>query len=147
MHMIKVIIVDDHAFVRGALGDLLAATDDIRVVAECSDGCDVVEVAALANPDVVLMDLAMPVMSGLEATRALRDAQPGIRVIMLTGSLTTAAAREARALGVRGFLLKGEDGGDVLPEHIRAVAAGGTAWNVAAARQAALPRVHSSAPS
>jgi DNA-binding NarL/FixJ family response regulator len=137
MHMIKVVIVDDHAFVRSALGDLLAAFEDIRVVAECSDGCHVVETVARTDPDVVLMDLVMPVMSGLEATRALRDASPGIRVIVLTGSVTTVAAREARALGVCGVLLKCEDGGDVLPGHIRAVAAGGTAWNVATAKQAA----------
>jgi|SRR3954470_4928457 DNA-binding NarL/FixJ family response regulator len=136
MHMIKVVIVDDHAFVRSALGDLLAATDDIRVVAECSDGCDVVEAVARTDPDVVLMDLVMPVMSGLEATRALRDASPGIRVIVLTGSVTTATAREARTLGVCGLLLKGDDV-DLLPGHIRAVAAGGTAWNAAAAKQAA----------
>jgi DNA-binding NarL/FixJ family response regulator len=130
--MIKVLIADDHPFVRSALGDLLAATDDIHVVAECPDGCDVVEAAARTKPDVVLMDLVMPVMSGLEATRALRAAQPGIRVIVLTGSLTTAAVREARTLGVCGFLVKGEDAGSALPGHIRAVAAGGTAWSPAA---------------
>jgi DNA-binding NarL/FixJ family response regulator len=139
--VIKVLIADDHPFIRSALGDLLAATDDIRVVGECPDGCDVVEAAAETNPDVVLMDLVMPVMSGLEATRALREAQPHVRVIVLTGSLSTAAVREAQSLGVAGFLLKTYDGGDALPDHIRAVAAGGTAWNPAAAAEQSPPPV------
>ena len=135
--MIKVLIADDHPFIRSALGDLLAATDDIRVVAECPDGCDVVETAAKTEPDVVLMDLAMPVMSGLEATRALGEAQPGVRVIVLTGALNAADARTARALGVCGLLLKTDDAGEQLPGHIRAVASGGTAWNPIAAKLAA----------
>src|ERR1700712_3836168 len=94
--MIRVLIADDPDLGRSGLADLLAATDDIRVVAECPDGCDVVEASARTAPDVVLMDLAMPVMGGLEATAALRAAQPDIRVIVLTGSVSGAAARRAR---------------------------------------------------
>ena len=131
--MIRVLIADDHDFVRSAIGDLLAATDDIRVVAECRDGCDVVEASIRTTPDVVLMDLSMPVMGGLEATAALRAAQPDARVIVLTGSLDAAAARKAHTLGVCGFLLK-SDAPEMLPGHIRAVAAGGSAWNPAAAQ-------------
>ena len=130
--MIKVVIADDNPFVRSSVRDLLAGTDDIRVVAECSDGSEVVECAADAEPDVVLMDLSMPRMSGLAAITALRAAQPGARVIVLTGSMTAAAVREAQALGVAGFLLKGNDP-ESLPDQIRAVAAGGTAWSPAAA--------------
>ncbi len=135
--MIRVLIADDHPFVRSAISDLLATTPDIHVVAECPDGCDVVEAAARTLPDVVLMDLAMPVMDGLAATRALRAAQPDVRVIVLTGSLTVTAARNAHAMGVCGFLVKGEDDGGELPEHIRAVAGGGTAWDPRAAKLAA----------
>jgi len=134
--MIRVLIADDHAFVRSAIRTLLATTDDIQVVAECRDGCDVVEAAARSRPDVALMDLAMPVMDGLAATRALRAAEPDVRVIVLTGSLTAPAARTAHTLGVRGFLVKDGDG-DSLPEHIRAVAGGGTAWDPRAAQLAA----------
>jgi two-component system response regulator DesR len=129
---IRVLVVDDHAFVRGALQDLLATTDDITVVAACADGDEVVSAAARSAPDVVLMDLDMPTVSGLEATRELRAAQPQARVVVLTGAFTAASVREAEALGVAGFLLKG-DGVDDLPQHIRAVFAGGTAWCDAAA--------------
>jgi DNA-binding NarL/FixJ family response regulator len=132
--MIRVLIADDHALVRSAISDLLADTDDIRVVAECLDGCDVVEAAARTRPDVVLMDLSMPVMDGLEATRALADAQPDARVIVLTASPSVTAVRTALALGVCGFLVKGEDDSAALPGHIRAVARGGTAWTPSAAR-------------
>src|SRR3954454_18856206 len=141
--MIKVLIADDHPFLRSALGDLLASTEDIRVVAECADGAEEAEAAARTHPDVVLMDLIMPRMSGLEAARALRAAQPDVRVIVLTGSLSAAAAREALALGAAGFLLKADDAGDVLPRQIRTVAAGGTAWNPAAAAQQSPPPAQS----
>jgi DNA-binding NarL/FixJ family response regulator len=130
--MIKVLIADDHPLIRRALLDLLAKSGGFCVVAECADGSEVAEAAARTKPDVVLMDLHMPRMSGLEATRALRAAQPDVAVIVLTGSWSADAAREAMALGVAGFLLKG-DCGDALPDHIRAVATGGTAWNPAAA--------------
>jgi len=125
--VIRVLIADDHPLIRSAVAELLAGTDDITVVAQCSDGAEVAQAAALTEPDVVLMDLQMPRMSGLEATRVLREVQPDVRVIVLTGSWSAAAAREARALGVAGFLLKGE-GPDVLPDLIRTVARGGTAW-------------------
>jgi DNA-binding NarL/FixJ family response regulator len=135
--MIRVLIADDHDLVRSAISDLLTATDDIQVVAESPDGRDAVETAALTRPDVVLMDLAMPRMDGLQATRALQAAQPEVRVIVLTASLTVTAVRTAHALHVCGFLVKGDDDGDALPGHIRVVARGGTAWNPRAARLAA----------
>ena len=129
--MIKVLIADDHPFVRRSLGDLLAAAEDICVVAECADGSEVAEAAARTHPDVVLMDLFMPRMSGLAAAQALQATQPEIHVIVLTGSLKMTAARDALDLGLAGFLLKGDDVHS-LAESIRAVADGGTAWNPAA---------------
>jgi DNA-binding NarL/FixJ family response regulator len=125
--LIRVLIADDHAFVRRSLTDLFAATDDIRVVAECTGGSEVLAAALATEPEVVLMDLVMPDRTGLEATRDLLDAGVPTRVLLLTGSLSAAAVREARALGAAGYLLKGDDPGQ-LAQRIREVAAGGTAW-------------------
>jgi DNA-binding NarL/FixJ family response regulator len=125
---IKVLLADDHAWVRSTVRDLLSASDDITVVAECADGSEVARAAADSRPDVVLTDLHMPRMGGLEAMRALLGAQPGVRVVVLTGSLCRQSAREAQALGAAGYLLKA-DCPDDLPAQVRTVAAGGTAWS------------------
>ncbi len=134
---IKVIIVDDHPLMRDALESLLAESDDIRVVGVCADGIEVASTAGRTTPDVVLMDLDMPQMSGLEAAQELRATQPQIRVVILTGACTQAAIREAEALGVEGFLLKGEEDPADLPRRIRDVAPGGTAWCEIATKLAA----------
>ncbi|MGY1739210.1 MULTISPECIES: response regulator [unclassified Blastococcus] len=135
---IKVLIADDHPLIRMALGDLFEATPDIDVVAECSDGAEVLEAAERTLPDVVLMDVKMPVVDGLEATDALLRAHPEMRVVILTGALTAATAHQARALGVAGYLLK-EDSPEELPARVRTVVAGGTAWSPAAAAVVDLP--------
>src|SRR3712207_4827193 len=100
MPMIRVLIADDHKLIRDALTGLFEATEDIEVVGECSDGGQVAEAVERTRPDVVLMDLKMPVLDGLEATRELRVTHPEVRVVVLTGGLTPATAAEARALGV-----------------------------------------------
>ena len=130
--VIRLLIADDHPAVRVALVELFDAIDDIHVVGACADGSEVTPTAELTEPDVVLMDLQMPRMSGLEATRELLAAQPHVRVVVLSGHVTPAWAQEAMVVGAAGFLLKEEDPGD-LPERIRVVAAGGTAWSEAAA--------------
>jgi DNA-binding NarL/FixJ family response regulator len=75
----------------------------------------------------VIVDLAMPRVGGLEAARRLLEVQPEARIVVLTATLSAAAVREARALGVQGYLLKDADP-EALPHHLRTVAAGGTAW-------------------
>lgn len=129
--MIRVLIADDHAFVRHTLVDLLGQSTDLRVVAECADGDEVLEAALATHPDVALLDLAMPRRSGLSAARELLASAPSVRVVILTASLDPAAVREARDVGVAGYLLKGEEP-DELCRHIRRVAGGGTAWSAAA---------------
>ena len=129
---IKVLIVDDHKLIRDALEDLFADTDDISVVGQCADGSEVTPAVARLQPDVVLMDLRMPVMDGLTATAEVLAAHPTVRVIVLTGALTPSTAMEARAIGAAGYLLKEEDPAR-LPEHVRTVAAGGLAWSPVAA--------------
>ena len=126
--VIKIVIADDHDFLRSALEALFDETDDIRVVATCADGNEVVQAVLRTSPDVVLMDLQMPQTSGLEAMRELIEAELDVRVIVLTANFTPANEQEARNLGAAGFLLKGDDPHD-LPDRIRAVAAGGTAWS------------------
>jgi DNA-binding NarL/FixJ family response regulator len=130
--LITMLIADDHPLVRGALVDLFTGTGDIQVVAECADGSEVVPAALRTQPDVVLMDLVMPRMGGLQATEALLAVQPQARVVVLTGSFSPASVRQAQALGAKGYLLKDEDPA-VLPEAVRTVASGGTAWSTPAA--------------
>jgi DNA-binding NarL/FixJ family response regulator len=130
--VIRVLLADDHAFVRDSLTELLSATDDVTVVAQCEDGEQVLDAARRTRPDVVLLDLAMPRVTGLQAARELLAEHPEARVVVLTGSLTPALVKEAQEIGVVGYLLKDDDPG-ALPGHVRAVAAGGTAWSDAAA--------------
>src|SRR3954451_5395586 len=133
--VIRVLLADDHEFVRRSLTDLLGATGDITVVAECRDGEEALAAGEERNHDVVILDLVMPRRTGLEAARELLSVQPEARVILLTGNLSAAAAREAWEIGLAGYLLKGDDPADLV-QHVRAVAAGGTAWNPAALSRA-----------
>jgi DNA-binding NarL/FixJ family response regulator len=94
---VRVLLVDDNAWVRSALSALLSAENDVTVVGECEDGSQVVAAAARLQPDVVLMDLAMPVMDGLAATAALQDARSDARVVVLTAEGPGAAYRAAAA--------------------------------------------------
>ena len=126
--MIKVMVVEDNALVRDALVDFLDGTPGVTVVGACCDGTGVVETARRTHPDVVLMDIAMPRMDGLEAARMLLTEDTRSRVVVLTGSLTMEHVRRAHALGAAGFLLKDGDPGE-LCEAIRAVAEGGSAWS------------------
>ena len=103
---IRVLLVDDHEMVRTTLSELLSDEDDVTVVGECEDGSQVVEAASRLRPDVVLMDLSMPVMDGVAATEALLAAQPGPRVVVLTGEGGAARARVA-AVGAHALVPKG----------------------------------------
>ena len=125
--MIRVLLADDNAFVRSSLAQLFTAGADMEVVASCADGDEVVEAARATLPDVVLLDLAMPRMDGLEAARRLLAVQPDARVVFLTANPSASTLRQARGLGAIGYLVKDLDPDD-LCEAVRAVARGGTAW-------------------
>ena len=125
--MIRVLLADDNAFVRGALAELFTSGTDMEVVASCTDGDEVVEAALATHPDVVILDVAMPVMGGLEAARQLLAVQPDARVLFLTANSSASSLREAREIGAAGYLLKDLDPED-LCSAVRTVARGGTAW-------------------
>ena len=125
--MIRVLIVDDHEFVRAGLSDMLDDAEGIVVVGECADGAEVSDVAPRVQPDVVLMDVQMPRVSGPDATRTLLTRQPTVRVLMVSASTSSRVLAEAAAAGASGYLLKGGDGHELVAA-VRAVANGGTAW-------------------
>ncbi len=128
MHdVISVVVVDDHPFLRAQIVDVLGCAEGIRVVGECADGADVSSLAALLRPDIVLMDMQMPVMSGLVATRELMVAGSTSRVLMHTGSMNDHIVKESADAGALGFLLKNGDP-SLLIDAVRTVAAGGSVW-------------------
>jgi len=127
--MTRVLLVDDHAFVRAQIADLIGGSPDLEVAGECADGADVLPASAAAAPDVVLMDVRMPIKSGIEATRELLAVSPQVRVLMLTGSPTPSAVLDSAQAGAVGLLLKGGDPDELL-DAVRTVAAGGTAWTI-----------------
>jgi DNA-binding NarL/FixJ family response regulator len=122
--MIRVVVADDQALVRGGLGMILAAQPDIDVVGMAEDGAHAVGLASELAPDLVLMDVRMPVMDGLEATRQILAA-PGVppKVVMLTTFDADEYVYEALASGASGFLLK-ETRPEVLADSVRTVVGG-----------------------
>jgi NarL family two-component system response regulator LiaR len=103
---IRVLLVDDHAVVREGLRTYLGLHDDLEVVGEAADGAEAVRVASELRPDVVLMDLMMPVLDGVGAMRALREQLPETRVIALTSFTDEATLLPALQAGAAGYLLK-----------------------------------------
>ncbi|GAA4556808.1 response regulator [Planotetraspora kaengkrachanensis] len=126
--MIRVVIADDQALVRTGFRMILDETDDIRVAGEAADGLAVLSVAAEEAPDVVLMDVRMPGIDGIEATRRLRSAESGPHVIILTTFDLDEYVYAGLHAGAAGFLLKDTLAADLVAA-IRTVAAG---QNVAA---------------
>ena len=121
--MTRVLLVDDHRLVRAGLAALLAATHDIEVVGEASDGQQAVELASRLKPDVVLMDLSMPVMDGVAATRHIMAASPATHVVVLTSFADHHRVTDAVAAGAVGYLLKDCDPRDVVTA-VRSAAGG-----------------------
>ncbi|MCZ7525637.1 MAG: response regulator transcription factor [Acidimicrobiia bacterium] len=103
---IRVLIADDHAIVREGLAMLLSAFDDIDVVAFAEHGTQALDRCGEARPDVVLMDLSMPVLDGIEATRRILAEHPSVRVLALTSFLEPQLVRDVLEAGATGYLLK-----------------------------------------
>ncbi len=120
---VKVLIADDHAVVRDGLRALLEADPEITVVGDASDGRQAVSQVLALNPDVVIMDISMPDVNGIEATRLLLERNPQLKVIILSILGTTEHVFRALQAGARGYLLKESAGREVV-EAVLAVAQG-----------------------
>lgn len=131
--MIRVLIVDDHALVRRGLADLLATAEDIEVVGALADGSEAEAAAVALLPDIVLMDLSMPGLDGIEATRAVLAARPGTKVLMLTSFAENARILAALEAGAVGYLLKDAEPEDIT-RALHDAAAGGVPLSPRAAR-------------
>ena len=131
--MIRIVIADDHAVVRAGLAQLLATFADVELVGAASNGQEVVALCAERRPDVVLMDLEMPVLDGIEATRQIRAAQPEVAVVVLTSFSDRERILRALDAGAAGYLLKDAEP-DELSRAIQAAARGEAPLDPKAAR-------------
>ena len=128
MKPIRILIADDHPLMRNGLAMLLNSSKDIEVAGEAKNGAEAVEKAAELKPDIVIMDLSMPVMDGVVATRHIREKAPDTKVLILTTYGTSADIAHAINAGASGALVKDAEY-DRLVSAIYAVAAGGTAFS------------------
>ncbi len=122
--MIRIVIADDHAMVRAGLSQLLGSFDDLEVVGTAADGSEVVQVVGELLPDLVLMDLSMPVMDGIEATAAVKKQYPDTHVVVLTTFQEPRQVAAALSAGASGYLVKDVEP-EVLVAGIRAAVQGG----------------------
>ncbi len=121
--MIRLLLADDQSLIRGALASLLGLEHDLTVVSQVGRGDEVVDAALASRPDVALIDIEMPGMDGIDATRALREALPSCRVLIVTTFGRPGYMRRAVEAGASGFLVKDTPSED-LAEAVRRVHAG-----------------------
>ncbi|HEY5013846.1 MAG TPA: response regulator transcription factor [Acidimicrobiia bacterium] len=131
--MIRVLIVDDHAVVRRGLEQLIASAPDLEIVGAAADGEEAVQLAAQRSPDVILMDLSMPLLDGIEATRRIVAARPEVHVVVLTSFDDQRRILDALGAGATGYLLKDAEPDEVLAA-IRTAVEGGSPLDPRAAR-------------
>jgi NarL family two-component system response regulator LiaR len=129
---IRVIIADDHNVVRKGIRDLLSDEDDIAVVGEARNGQEAVDLATALLPDVVVMDIAMPEMTGVEATRQIRAQSPSVRVLVLTAYEDDPYIYGLLDAGATGYILKTAESREIV-RAVRATAAGQSAIDPAVA--------------
>ncbi len=120
---VRIVIVDDHAMVRDGLKLILEAEDDLTVVGMAADGRDAITRAETLRPDVIIMDIAMPQMNGIEATGIIRTSLPETRVIILSMYQTREHIHRAMQAGAQGYILK-ESAGTEVVKAVRAVMKG-----------------------
>lgn len=120
---VKVMIADDHPLVRSGLRALLERDGEFQVIAEAADGNEAIELALLHKPDVILLDVGMPRLSGPDAAQSISQKLPGARIVMLSMHSDEAYVLRALKAGARGYLLKASPEADVIAA-VRAVAGG-----------------------
>jgi DNA-binding NarL/FixJ family response regulator len=135
---VRVFLVDDHEIVRGGLRALIAAQPDMVVVGEASEGLSFLNGVDAARPDVVVMDVSMPVLDGIETTRRLKAALPEVKVITLTAREERSYIELIMAAGASGYVLK-RSAADDLVRAIRAIVAGGLYLDPSMAASALAP--------
>ena len=133
---VRVLVVDDHPVFREGFAALLGSIDEIEVVGTASTGVEAVEQAAVRDPDVVVMDVQMPDMDGIEATRRILEKHPEIGVVVLTMSEEDGTIFDALRAGARGYLLKGAEPDEVV-RAITTVAGGGVVFGAVLASRIA----------
>ena len=134
MNPIRILIADDHALLRHGLATLISLHDDLAVVGEARDGREAVDLARKLTPDIVIMDLSMPVKDGIEATREIKSAAPETKILVLTTFATSDSISKVLAAGANGIILKNSPrdqllaslqqvltGKEVLADDVRAV--------------------------
>ena len=134
MTLIKTLLADDHTIVREGLRSLLAADGGIAVVGEARNGREAVEMAVELRPDVVVMDIAMPLLNGLEATKQVLTALPGTKVLILSAHSDDAYIDRVVAVGAVGFLIK-QTSAQILAKAIHEVMAGKTFYSPQVAKR------------
>lgn len=120
---VSIILADDHALFREGLKRILNMEEDMEVIAECADGIQVIELCNELNPDIILMDINMPVENGVVATQRIRDLFPDVKVIILSIHDDESYVLETLRLGATGYLLKDMEAGDLV-NAIRSVMQG-----------------------
>jgi DNA-binding NarL/FixJ family response regulator len=123
MKRIRILLADDHAVVRQGFKMILAEQPDMEIAGEAGNGREALALAASLKPDIVVMDVAMPELNGIEATRRMSEAAPYARVVALSMHKDSVYVREILRAGARGYLLKDSDAGDLV-SAIRSVANG-----------------------
>ena len=131
--MIRIVVVDDHAIVRNGLVQLIASDPELAVVGAAENGADAVALCVEQRPDVALMDISMPGMDCVEATRRIAEQAPEVQVVMLTSFMDRERVVDALSAGAVGYLLKDAEPDELL-RGIRAVARGESPLDPRAAR-------------
>ena len=139
MTKIRVLLADDHAILREGLKALLGLADDIEVIGEAADGQEAIDRVAALGPDVVIMDVSMPGLGGLEATLEIRKQRPDTRILVLTQYEDPEYVRRFLQAGVSGYVLKKSAGAD-LAAAIRAAYRGGLVLDPEVAKAALRPQ-------